>query len=214
MSKKISILIADDHALFRRGLVELLSEQPDFVVLGEASNGLEAAELNRQYNADVVLMDVNMPGVGGVEALYSIKRTSTSRVLMLTISTSDSDLLGAIKAGAGGYLLKSAEPEELCTAIRWIAAGKNYLSQEVTTVVMQAAVQKQENQGTEILSARELEILASMARGATNAEIATRLVISANTVKTHVRKILEKLNASNRAEAVARALDQGLLKSL
>lgn len=214
MSKKISILIADDHALFRRGLVELLREQPDFIVVGEASNGLEAMELNRQLNADVILMDVNMPGVNGVEALYAVKRTSNSRVLMLTISTSDTDLLGAIRAGAEGYLLKSAEPEELCAAIRWISAGKNYLSQEVTTAVMQAAVQKQDNQGQEILSARELEILSSMARGATNAEIATRLVISSNTVKTHVRKILGKLNASNRAEAVARALDQGLLKSL
>ncbi len=212
MTKQIRVLIADDHALFRRGLVELLSEEPDFILVGEARSGPEVVQLSYKVQADIILMDVHMPGGNGVEAVQSLKRTTSNvRVLMLTISNNDEDLLNAIRAGADGYLLKSAEPDELCTAIRRVAAGQAFLSQDVVGVVMRAAASAENRQRENLLTPRELEVLTIMARGATNAEIATALVISPNTVKTHIKRIYEKLNATNRTEAAARAAAMGLL---
>jgi DNA-binding NarL/FixJ family response regulator len=211
MSEPIRLIIADDHALFRRGLVELLREQADFRIIGEAHSGPDAVELAKKNPADVVLMDVHMPEGSGIDAVRVLKRISTMRILMLTISSADESLLGAISAGADGYLLKSAEPEELCDAIRRVAAGGSYLSQDVARAVMRAAAQSPANHANQVLSDRELEILACLARGSTNREMASKLIISPNTVKTHVHNILKKLGASNRAEAVARAASQGLI---
>jgi DNA-binding NarL/FixJ family response regulator len=211
MSEPIRLIIADDHALFRRGLVELLREQADFRIIGEAHSGPDAVELAKKNPADVVLMDVHMPEGSGIDAVRALKRISTMRILMLTISSADESLLGAISAGADGYLLKSAEPEELCDAIRRVAAGGSYLSQDVARAVMRAAAQSPANHANQVLSDRELEILACLARGSTNREMASKLIISPNTVKTHVHNILKKLGASNRAEAVARAASQGLI---
>jgi DNA-binding NarL/FixJ family response regulator len=211
MPEPIKILVADDHPLFRRGLVGLLSEQTDCIVVGEASSATEALELSRGRQPDVVLLDVHMPGGGGVAVVGALKQEVGTQVLMLTISDQDEDLLGAVEAGADGYLLKSAEPEDLCQAIRKVAAGHAVLSPEVTATVMQAAARTRNETPRANLSVREREVLVQLARGATTAEIAEVLVISNSTVKTHVGHILEKLDAANRAEAVGRAAALGLL---
>jgi DNA-binding NarL/FixJ family response regulator len=213
MSEPIKLLVVDDHILFRRGLIGLVREQPDFRIVGEAGNGPDAIQICRQQQPDVVLMDVNMPGGSGVEAVQTIKKETKARVLMLTISNKDEDLFGALAAGADGYLLKSAEPEQLCQAIRQVAAGQGVLSPEIVSQVMQAAASPQSRQSTTSLSRRECEVLVQLARGATTTDIATTLVISNNTVKTHIRRILKKLDVANRAEAVARASALGLIPS-
>lgn len=213
MSEPIKLLVVDDHILFRRGLIGLVREQPDFRFVGEAGNGPDAIQICRQQQPDVVLMDVNMPGGSGVEAVQTIKKETKARVLMLTISNKDEDLFGALAAGADGYLLKSAEPEQLCQAIRQVAAGQGVLSPEIVSQVMQAAASPQSRQSTTSLSRRECEVLVQLARGATTTDIATTLVISNNTVKTHIRRILKKLDVANRAEAVARASALGLIPS-
>jgi len=211
MSEPIKILVADDHPLFRRGLVGLLSEQPDCVVIGEAVDGPGALELSREGQPDVVLLDVHMPGGGGLAVVGALK-DSGARVLMLTVSDKDEDLMEAIATGADGYLLKSAEPEELCWAIRQVVAGGAVLSPEVTAAVMQAAARGQDHQPAVSLSPRERQVLAELARGATTTQIAQALVLSPSTVKTHVAHILEKLDAANRAEAVGRAAALGLIE--
>jgi DNA-binding NarL/FixJ family response regulator len=212
MTDSIKVLIVDDHALFRRGVMELLSDEPDFSLIEEASSGPEALRLSQQLQPDVVLLDVHMPGGGGIEVVQALKQNSELRVLMLTISEKDEDLMTAIEAGADGYLLKSAEPEELCRAIRQVASGQSVLSPKITARVMRAAARSWSQQAQVILSPREQEVLTELAQGATTAEIAATLIISQNTVKTHVRHILEKLEATNRAEAVSRATAMGLLK--
>lgn len=211
MIEQLSLLLVDDHALFRKGLAALLSEEADFRIVGQAASGPEAIQLSRKYHPDVILMDVNMPGGGGVEAVRTLKEELDVQILMLTVSDKDKDLTGALAAGANGYLLKNAEPEQLCTAIRQVAAGHGVLSPEVTERVMQAAASARGQQPTAALSRREHEVLVQLAGGASTAEIAAVLFISENTVKTHVRHILRKLGATNRVEAVARAAQLGLL---
>lgn len=211
MTKPIRLLVVDDHHLFRRGLVGLLGEEPGFTIVGEASNGVDAVEMCRQLRPDVVLMDVNMPGGNGVDAALTLKRESDVKILMLTISDSDSDLLGALAAGADGYLLKNADLEQLSQAIWRVMAGQGSLSPEITARVMEAAARSHSQPSKVSLSRREREVLEQLAQGATTAEIAANFVISQNTVKTHVRRIMQKLDASNRAEAVARASSLGLI---
>lgn len=211
MADPIRILLADDHALFRRGMAELLAESPEVKVIGEASDGQEAVELAEELAPDVVLMDVHMPTAGGVEAVRRLKARSQVRILMLTVSDKDEDLLGAIEAGADGYLLKNAEPGELVSAIRQVAAGHGALSPEITGKVMRSAVTRSGNADESDLSPREREVLSLLAEGLTTAQIAQELVISSSTVKTHVHHILGKLGAANRVEAVAKAADLGLL---
>lgn len=211
MSEQIRVLVVDDHALFRRGVVELLREQADFHVVGEAGATKEALALTQRLQPQVVLMDVHLPDGRGYEIVPALKRTPGLRVLMLTVSDRDEDLLAALSAGADGYLLKNAEPEDLCKAIRHVAAGYAALSPEVTPRIIQAARRAQPDPG-EILSPREHEVLMALSQGATTAEIARRLIISESTVKTHVRHIMEKLDAANRTEAVARAVALGLIK--
>ncbi len=211
MTEPIRVLIADDHALFRRGLCGLLAEQPDFVVAGEAGSGPEAVRLAASTAPDVVLMDVHMPEGGGVEAVRQLKASGEVRVLMLTISDRDEDLFAALAAGADGYLLKSLEPQDLYRAIRQAAQGHGALSPEVTDKVLRAAARQAVHAPSPALTPREREVLALLAQGASTHEIAARLVISPATVKTHVRNLLDKLEASNRAEAVARAASLGLL---
>lgn len=212
MTEPIKVLVVDDHTLFRRGIVALLSEEADFKLVGEASSGPESLELSRRYHPDVILMDIHMPGGSGVEAVRSLKQTGDMGVLMLTISENDEDLFEALEAGADGYLLKNAEPEILCRAIRQVAAGQAVLSPEVMAKVMRVAARSRSRQPQVSLSQREQEVLTELAKGATTAEIAATLIISPNTVKTHISHILEKLGASNRAEAISRANAMGLLK--
>lgn len=210
----IRLVVVDDHALFRAGLISLLGEMGDIQVVGEAGDGREALEVIRRARPDIVLLDVNMPemdGVKTVQALRSSPDTARQKILMLTISKNEADLLGAISAGADGYLLKNAEPEELHRAILLVAEGMSVLSPQVTRQVFEAVNQDGSRMPDLGLSTREMDVLVCLARGKTSGQIADELVISENTVKTHVRHILEKLEASNRAEAVSKALQMGLI---
>lgn len=211
MTELIRVLVVDDHALFRRGVVELLRDEADFQVVGELDRAADVLLLAQRVRPDVVLMDVHMPGAHGYTVAPELKQIPGLHVLMLTISDKDEDLMAALSAGADGYLLKNAEPEELCRAIRQVAAGHSVLAPEVTAQVIQAARTVQRGPAVP-LTPREEEVLTELAVGATTALIAARLVISESTVKTHVRHLLEKLEASNRTEAVARAAALGLIK--
>lgn len=212
--KRIRLVIVDDHALFRAGLVSLLEEMPEFDIAGEAGNGRDALEVISKANPDLVLLDVNMPIMNGVETVAALRELPASpRVLMLTISKHDEDLFGAINAGADGYLLKNADPDELRKAILQVSEGKSVISPEVTRPLLKAIAG---NQGIMLdggLSKRELEVLELLAQGRTTTQIAGDLFVSENTVKTHVRHILEKMEASNRAEAVSKAIQTGLIRS-
>lgn len=207
----IRLVVVDDHALFRAGLISLLSEMDDFELLGEANDGESAIELVQRKKPDLVLMDVNMPGMGGVEAVRMLRKSESCRILMLTISKNDEDLFGAIAAGADGYILKNAEPEELRQTIALVAQGMFVLSPQVTRQVVRAIGSDLNKVPESGLSSREMEVLDCLAQGKTTNQIAGKLFISENTVKTHVRHILEKLEASNRAEAVSKALQMGLI---
>ena len=211
MSECIRIVVVDDHTLFRRGLVGLLSEMENFQVVGEAANGREALSTLEGENPDIVLLDINMPGMGGVETLTALRKKGVETpVLMLTISQHEEDLIGAIRAGANGYLLKNAEPETLQQTIKQVIAGKSVLAPEVTEQVFRMVRSKQKGSAN-LLTERESEVLRFLSRGLTTAQTGSEMFISENTVKTHVRHILEKLEVSNRAEAVAKATQLGLI---
>jgi len=208
----IRLVIVDDHALFRAGLVSLLTSIPEFEIVGEAGDGRQALAVVREEKPDVVLLDVNMPVMGGVEMVEALQENDRPRILMLTISKHDEDLFGAIAAGADGYLLKDAEPDELRRAINLVADGKSVLSPEVTSRVLKVVSSSHGIPPDVALSKREMDVLKCLAKGMTSAQIAKDLFISENTVKTHVRHILEKLEASNRAEAVSRAIHLGVIR--
>ncbi len=210
--KKVRIVVVDDHGLFRAGLVSLLTTFPEFEIIGEAGDGRQALEVIEATEPDVVLLDVNMPVMDGVQAVEMLKDNQPARILMLTISKHDEDLFGAIAAGADGYLLKDAEPEELRKAINLVAEGKSVLSPEVTNRVLKAVGSSHGIPPDIALSKRELDVLKCLAKGMTSSQVASELFISENTVKTHVRHILEKLEASNRAEAVSRAIQLGIIR--
>ena len=209
--KPITLVVVDDHALFRSGLISLLVSSPEFEVLGEAGNGRDALELVHNTQPDIVLLDVNMPVMDGVETVKALKGSVAARIVMLTISKNDDDLFGAIEAGADGYLLKNASPEELFSAIRYVHSGMSVLAPDVTRRVLRAVNVEQSGVTDRGLSDRELQVLQCLAEGKTTAQIASELFISDNTVKTHVRHILEKLEASNRAEAVSKAVQLGVI---
>lgn len=212
MAGSIKVLVVDDHALFRRGVIEILADEPDLQPVGQAGSGPEALALAQQVQPDVVLLDVHMPGGGGVNVIQTLKQNTDCVVIMLTVSEKDDDLLAAIEAGADGYLLKGTEPDDLCHAIRQVMAGQSILSPEITARVMRAAARGWSRPTPVSLSPREQQVLAKLATGATTAAIAESLVIAESTVKTHIRNILKKLDAANRTEAVARATSLGLLK--
>ena len=207
------LVVVDDHALFRRGLIGLLNDMPEFEVVGEAGDGSEALGVIESAHPDIVLLDVNMPRMDGIALVQALRRKKNPvRVLMLTISQEDNDLLGAIRAGANGYVLKNSEPEELRQALRSVALGQGALSPEVVGPVLNAVTRALVEAPAVLLSERELEVLGCLSEGLTTLQIAMRLFISENTVKTHIRHILEKLEASNRTEAVGKATQLGLLK--
>jgi len=211
MSATIRIVVVDDHALFRRGLVGLLSEMEGFQVVGEAANGQDALGVIESEKPDIVLLDVNMPEMSGIQTLAAMRKQGMdSPVLMLTISQHEEDLIGAIRAGASGYLLKNAEPETLRQTIKQVMAGKSVLAPEVTEQVFRL-VRSGQLDSASLLTDRELEVLRLLSRGLTTAQTGAKLFISENTVKTHIRHILEKLDVGNRAEAVAKATQIGLI---
>jgi len=216
-SGPIRVMIADDHELYRRGMQVVVELDGTAQVVGEASNGVDAVEVCLRVSPDVVLMDVRMPGVGGIEACRRIRDTVPgARILMLTMSDDESDLFEAIKAGASGYLLKDLPGEEVSDAIRRAYDGQAIIPPGMAaTLLAEFTRLSQEPEpvaGTASqLTDREVEVLRLVARGLANREIAEQLVISENTVKNHVRNILEKLHLHSRVEAAVYAHRQHLL---
>ncbi|MCQ4210089.1 response regulator [Streptomyces longispororuber] len=207
----ITLLIVDDHPVVRDGLRGMFESATGFTVLGEAANGVEAVTRVAELDPDVVLMDLRMPGGGGVDAIKELaRRGARCRVLVLTTYDTDSDTLPAIEAGATGYLLKDAPREELFTAVRAAAQGRTVLSPAVASRLV-TAVRTPAPAADETLSSREREVLVLVARGTSNKEIARELFISEATVKTHLTHIYGKLGVKDRAAAVAAGYDRKIL---
>jgi DNA-binding NarL/FixJ family response regulator len=208
---RIRILVADDHPMLREGLVAVLGTQPDFEVVGEAADGSEAVRLAETLRPDVILLDLEMPGVDGVAALEELRDAgSTSRAIVFTAYDTDQRILGALRAGARGYLLKGASRTEIFDAIRTVHAGGSLLEPGVTTRLLDQLRENRELR--EPLTPRELEVLVLISEGLHNSEIAGRLFVTERTVKFHVSSILAKLGADNRTEAVAVAARRGLIQ--
>jgi len=217
VSAAISLLVADDHAVVRAGLVSLLREQPGIEVVGEAENGVDCVRLAERLRPDVVLMDLAMPVLNGIEATREIVRGTSARVLMLTGYDTDEYVYQAIRAGASGYLLKDSPATELAHAVRVIAAGEALLAPSVTRRLIEqfaagAAAVPIQGRTLDRLTEREREVLTTVARGLSNAEIAAALVIAEQTVKTHVSRILTKLGLRDRAQLVVAAYESGLVR--
>lgn len=211
MMEKIRVLLADDHALFRRGLASLLASHADIEVVGEAGDGQEAIERARELMPDVVLMDVRMPGVGGLEATRRLKEEMPYvRIVMLTVSESEDDLFGALKNGAQGYLLKNLDPDDLIACLHQVQRGEAPLAPPMAAKILREFAAPSPRPGP-TLTPRERQVLELVARGDANKEIARHLQISENTVKNHLRNILEKLHLQNRLQAVMYALREGLI---
>jgi DNA-binding NarL/FixJ family response regulator len=216
---RIGVLIADDHALFRRGLEMVLSDEEDITVVAEAEDGNNAVELAREHVPDLVLMDVQMPGLSGIAATQGIKEAvPDAKILMLTISDEEDDLYEAIKAGASGYLLKEIPIDEVADAIRSVHAGQSLITPSMASKLLTefAAMARKDEAKQQApapkLTSREMEVLTLVAQGLNNRDIAKELFISENTVKNHVRNILEKLHLHSRMEAVVYAVREKLLE--
>ena len=208
MNKK-SILIADDHKLIRQGIINFLEAQGEFEVKGEATNGEEAVMLAKKLKPDVILIDLNMPKMDGIEATREIKKLFPDiKVIVLTAFTQNEAVISAINAGVDGYLLKDIMPEDLITAIHSVLNGKPVLHPEIVRKIMLGIATKDNPQKAETLTARENEVLNLLAEGKSNEDIAKALVISVPTAKTHVHNILSKLHMTKRIQAALFAARQ------
>jgi two-component system NarL family response regulator len=215
----IRVLVVDDHALFRRGLQMVLEQEEDIEVVGEAGDGAEAVERATDAVPDIVLMDVRMPKRGGIDACTAIKdAVPSAKIIMLTISDEEADLYDAIKAGASGYLLKEISIEEVAAAIRAVNEGQSLISPSMASKLLTefASMIKRTDDRQQVptprLTDREMEVLKLVAKGLNNRDIAKQLFISENTVKNHIRNILEKLQLHSRMEAVVYAVREKLLE--
>jgi DNA-binding NarL/FixJ family response regulator len=203
---RIRILTVDDHPLMREGITAMIRSQADMLLVAEAANGSEALEKFRELQPDVTLMDIRLPGRSGIDTMIAIRSEfPAARILMLTTFEGDVEIQRALQAGARGYMLKSMPPSDLLAGIREVHSGKKRIPPEV-------AAHLAEHLGEEALTARELEVLQQVAGGNRNRDIAGRLFISEETVKVHIKHIMEKLGARDRTEAVSIALRRGIIQ--
>jgi DNA-binding NarL/FixJ family response regulator len=202
---KIRVFCVDDHPLMREGIAAVIRNEPDMQLVAEASTGHEALQGFREHRPDVTLMDLRMPDMGGIDALLAIRTEfADARVIMLTTFEGDAEIHRALESGAQGYMLKSMPRKQLVEMIRNVHAGKKHIPHEV-------AAQLVEHLGDETLSKREVEVLQKVAGGSRNSDIAARLFISEETVKGHVKHIMEKLGASDRTQAVTIGIRRGII---
>ncbi|MEO5853658.1 MAG: response regulator transcription factor [Nocardioides sp.] len=216
-AEPIRVLVVDDQELFRRGITMLLSCEPGIEVVGEAGDGIEGATLAESTAPDVVLLDVRMPRRSGIEACIDIKQAVPSaKILMLTVSDEEADLYEAVKSGASGYLLKDSSIEEVAQAVRVVADGQSLISPSMAVKLIDEFKQLARPERDQVpglrLTDRELQVLKLVAKGLNNREISKQLYISENTVKNHVRNILEKLQLHSRMEAVMYAVREKLFE--
>ena len=202
---RIRVLSVDDHPLLREGIATLINNQPDMCIVGEASSGREALERFRELHPDITLMDVRLPDMSGIDAMIAIRKEfPESRIIMLTTSEGDVEIQRALEGGAKGYMLKSMPPKDLVEAIRQVHAGKKRIPPSI-------AAHLAEHYSDEALTAREIEVLQQIAGGNRNRDIAEKLFISEETVKVHIKHIMDKLGASDRTQAVAIAVRRGII---
>jgi two-component system NarL family response regulator len=206
VAKRIHILLVDDHLIARAGLRSLLETQPDMAVVAEASNGEAACRQFEQCGPDIVLMDLRMPGMSGVETTLAIREKHPgARVIVLTTFDNDEDIHGALHAGAAGYLLKNVDSDRLMETIRAVYAGKYRLPMDVATRLAQRMAAPE-------LSRREREVLELIVKGRSNKEIGVDLGVAENTVKNHVKVVLDKLGVQDRVQATTRAIQRGIVR--
>jgi DNA-binding NarL/FixJ family response regulator len=215
--ESLRVLLVDDHILFRKGVASLLASHKDMEVVGEAGDGVEAVVRARETVPDVILMDLSMPKCSGLEATRLIKREMPHvKIIILTVSDDDRDLFAAIKNGADGYLLKNLEPRQLFDMLEGMRRGEAPISGTLAAKILQEFRQPdqslpRQSEASDELTPREIEVLERVVEGATNKEIAEALVITENTVKIHLRNILEKLHVQNRIQAAVYAVREGLV---
>ena len=213
MTGKLRVLLVDDHALFRSGVKALLGRQPDIEVVGEAADGLDGVQQARRLRPDMVLLDLHMPGASGRDALKALAEDLPgTRVLMLTVSEDADDLIETLQAGAAGYLLKNIDTDYFVDAIRRAAAGDSVISPQMTGKLVAGLKRGPVTApDKELLSGREREVLAALARGASNKDLARQLDVSESTVKIHVQSILRKLGLNSRVQAAVYAVRHGIV---
>ena len=203
---KIRVFSVDDHPLLREGISALINSQPDMVLVGHATTGREAIQRFREFRPDVTLMDLRLPDVSGIDALIAIRNDfPNARIVMLTTFEGDVEIQRALAAGARGYMLKSMAPHDLVDAVRQVHAGRKRIPAEI-------AAHLAEHLGDELLTQRERDVLQHVASGSRNRDIGERLLISEETVKVHIKHIMEKLGASDRTEAVTIAVRRGIIQ--
>jgi NarL family two-component system response regulator LiaR len=211
MNPLIQVLLVDDHAIVRKGIVALLATEKDIRVVGEACDGLEAVTLAEKLKPDVILMDLVMPGINGIDAIRKItSQDPAARILVLTSFATDDKVFPALKAGALGYLLKDSHPQELIDAIHQVRQGESWLHPSVARKVLNELTHTTQASVLEELTGRETDVLKLLAQGLSNRDIAEQLVISEATVRTHVSSLLAKLHLASRTQAALFALREGL----